>query len=897
MSSTKERIDDPEVGEKAGDKWSVIRRRIEKGEQAVLEKASKETHRSGFLWARLQSHVHEKVEPETENKVQKIGRSNSVFTSGVQQLHHTKLFEEVRAEVMRATSGQTIQERDVDALQKFTDYASYILENSVSAIPGIALYLLVLSTVSITIFLSVLWCFVIDEPLSLERITTKIFQTIQLLTTGGFTDAKLAPPEKLIFVVGLFLGLVIIAILLAIITDAFAHKMAHIAEGKTKVIEHGHTLILGWNESTIRVVCQIAFLRRGFLKQNETWARILCPWLRVKPSSPVAQAPVIVMADNMTKEEMDAKLAAALAESGISPHLTCIGWDVVVRVGKPDDPHDLIRVNAHQATAILITTTEKDLEIEEKSKGKVKNGATIRTLLALRHVLYGNETALETMDARNIRIVSHFGRTCEYSDAATYVSPKGHRIVFNLDLNYFTNALMFWCAAKPGLSQVYLQILNFEGFALRCRPARDLHAGPKGEKGYLAGKKIKDVINYTYWSNAIMIGLCPDARLEKALATSVAAITGCCADPERTILESDLIIFLSSMSSPKVSRSHETTTAYNQDIRGLSLQALDQALNTVTVAESSPERKENAISILVCGWKADWDEGAPLRRRLVDIAARIPLGSNISFLNEMDPSEFKELMLTIGAVERNGPDKNGWVLEEIDIIRGCPTNIHITHYFGDAADIHDLSPLLSGDSNTDRFQTAIILGSSKLPRELQDARILSVLLLLRHLSQHWVRHLHVIADNYQDQTASIAVTPNHSGSQETLPDFLPSTTIEARALTIALAYPQMQGAIEEFFVDDDPEDGTPIIDFIDIVKFGIIGRRFPFSLICKAVSKITAGWAICFGLMTSEGEMILAPPPETDGIPLRKRLGTFKTRTYAKGDRVIVMRRMFPAGK
>ena len=34
-----------------------------------------------------------------------------------------------------------------------------------------------------------------------------------------------------------------------------------IEEGRSKVMETNHTLILGWNEGTIRVIIQIAFLR------------------------------------------------------------------------------------------------------------------------------------------------------------------------------------------------------------------------------------------------------------------------------------------------------------------------------------------------------------------------------------------------------------------------------------------------------------------------------------------------------------------------------------------------------------------------------------------------------------------------------------------------------------
>jgi hypothetical protein len=452
-------------------KWGTLRNFAanEEGRRKLNRAAAApEGGRAKVLWGSLKDRVKvsEKVDP-IEEKAEGLAERKpkySIFEGSLMQLHHTRHFDEVRQEVLRATSGQTIQDRDVDALHDLADYTSYLLENSVSAIPGIALYLLVCAALVITVILAILWILADGSDRTLRMVWEKVFITVQVLTTGAFANYDaIRGGERAVFLAGLLMGIILVAILLAIITEAFSTRMAKIAEGKTKVVERGHTLILGWNESTIRIVCQIAFLRRGFLKQNETWARFFFWWLRVQPSSPVARAPVIVMADNLTKEEMDSQLKAALAERGISPHRTCIGWDVVCRVGKPDDPHDLIRVNAHEATAILITTTEKDLEMEHKSNGKLKNGATIRTLLALRHVLYSNEHALDTMDARNIRIVSQFCRTCEYSDSATFVSPKGHRIVFNLDLNYFTNALMFWCAAKPGLSQVYLQILNFVG--------------------------------------------------------------------------------------------------------------------------------------------------------------------------------------------------------------------------------------------------------------------------------------------------------------------------------------------------------------------------------------------------------------------------------------------------
>ena len=89
--------------------------------------------------------------------------------------------------------------------------------------------------------------------------------------------------------------------------------------GESKVAEKGHTLILGWNESTSRVVVQMAFLRhswhssqtpcraqihvsltnlgcrRGFQIQNEPWEKFFFPWTRVKPSTPAACAPVVIL--------------------------------------------------------------------------------------------------------------------------------------------------------------------------------------------------------------------------------------------------------------------------------------------------------------------------------------------------------------------------------------------------------------------------------------------------------------------------------------------------------------------------------------------------------------------------------------------------------------------------
>ena len=90
-------------------------------------------------------------------------------------------------------------------------------------------------------------------------------------------------------------GLFIISVLIGIVTDTVSATMNMLSEGKSKVVEENHTLILGWNGTTPQLLCQIAFLRRVWRAQNQTLSRRLFFWLRVKPSSPVAKNKIVIM--------------------------------------------------------------------------------------------------------------------------------------------------------------------------------------------------------------------------------------------------------------------------------------------------------------------------------------------------------------------------------------------------------------------------------------------------------------------------------------------------------------------------------------------------------------------------------------------------------------------------
>ena len=154
------------------------------------------------------------------------------------------------------------------------------------------------------------------------------YMTLQVLMTGGY-DMGIGPTHNLLrflFFLQILVGLVVFAILVGFITDIVQTFMDDLNKGKSKVTDRGHTLILGWNEASQRTVAQIAFLRRQIQMMNEEWIHSLVPipkgffsFTRIQPSTPVAGAKVVILANQLDKEEMQDLITATLLERGISP--------------------------------------------------------------------------------------------------------------------------------------------------------------------------------------------------------------------------------------------------------------------------------------------------------------------------------------------------------------------------------------------------------------------------------------------------------------------------------------------------------------------------------------------------------------------------------------------------
>merc|ERR1712070_1092597 len=306
--------------------------------------------------------------------------------------------------------------------------------------------------------------------------------------------------------------------------------------------------------------------------------------------------------------------------------------------------------------------------------------------------------------------------------------------------------------------------------------------------------------------------------------------------------------------------------------------------------------------ILVCGWRPPWTtDQKRLKRRIQDVAQHLAPGSSITFINSLDPNKFDDLLVRVVGAKDTTPGRE---LEPEDSpctkyrkafeLEEKYPGITVYHVAGNAASYADLSPLLNcGEGH--RFNTAIVLGTQavqqaggvakQLPPHSQDTRVLTILLQLRHCTKVWKEPLHIITENQEDQTEKLAVVPKvkeenvaeqkSDVAQSHKSDFINTQAIYARALTMALAYPQMQSAVGELFEENEAGDPVPTLDLIDIKDLGLDKPNIPFAAIQQVIVDRVGAFAVVLGTYTKEFGLGLAPSAS-------------KTYNFAKGDRVCV---------
>ena len=219
-----------------------------------------------------------------------------------------------------------------------------------------------------------------------------------------------------------------------------------------------------------------------------------------------------------------------------------------------------------------------------------ERGSSLRTLLALRHVLF---TSANESPTRNV--VVHLARPSVQIEAASFRDARGRPLVAALDMSLFLNSLLFACAAQHGLSRVLMHLLDADGEAFQRRRAALFCGGVAGATVAEASRRL---------DGGAIIGGHRDVRV--------------CPHPEDVIAPDDLVLFVAATSTPRAARRPP------RELEAHETRAKD------VFSEFAPQDEPPRVrQVLICGWRRVWADDAPrLQARIAQLLVGAAPGSS-----------------------------------------------------------------------------------------------------------------------------------------------------------------------------------------------------------------------------------------------------------------------------
>ncbi len=241
---------------------------------------------------------------------------------------------------------------------------------------------------------------------------------LQLTDPGNMAQDILSSPSYKVFsVLAGLSGVIMLSALVAFITTALDQKISELKRGHSKVIEQGHTLILGWNEQ------RIVEIIRELILANES----------------EKDACVVILADR-DKEDMDDALRLRLPDRKTTR--------IVTRSGHVTTEANLDMVSIESCKSILVLATCDDTD--DAAAKAASDAAVIQTILAVAPVEPPDEDFCIVAEIYN---PTHRG---------IVESSFGEHVV-TVDTSDILAKLLVQTSRSVGLSIVYNEILSFDG--------------------------------------------------------------------------------------------------------------------------------------------------------------------------------------------------------------------------------------------------------------------------------------------------------------------------------------------------------------------------------------------------------------------------------------------------
>ncbi|MED5372101.1 MAG: hypothetical protein VX899_13870 [Myxococcota bacterium] len=243
------------------------------------------------------------------------------------------------------------------------------------------------------------------------------FTWLQLTDPGNMAqDNDTFGAYKLVAMAAGMTGVVIFSALIAFLTTALDQAIDNLKKGHSRVLESGHTLIIGWGPRVPEILAEL-------VEANES-----------------EKDPVVVILSEQEKEEMDEFLRDNWTDRR---NLRC-----VTRHGPTASLNSLEKVSAeHAEAAIVLATCGEAASNEDKL---TSDALVIKTVLAL---------------------VAHVGEDADINIVAEVFDPRNRDVVKNIspervsviDAQDILAKIMVQTSRTSGLSVVYAELLSFEG--------------------------------------------------------------------------------------------------------------------------------------------------------------------------------------------------------------------------------------------------------------------------------------------------------------------------------------------------------------------------------------------------------------------------------------------------
>lgn len=291
----------------------------------------------------------------------------------------------------------------------FRDKLSYAFDSMMSkGTSGLIIWLGVISIALILVFSIVVLVTKTapgDEGF-IEMTWISLMRTLDPGTMGGDEGGALFLLAMLCVTLG---GIFIISTLIGIVTTSLDARLELLRKGRSRVVEQGHTVVLGWSEQVFTIISELTIAN-----ENQ-------------------KSPCIAIMADLDKVEMEDEIRSKISSTK--------NTRVVCRTGNPIEPSDLEIMSLGTSKSIIILSPVSDNPDPE----------VIKMMLAII-----NNPGLKSVDLNIIALI----RNPENVEVARIVGRDKAEIVLAGDI---VARMTAQTCLQSGLSVVYQELLDYGG--------------------------------------------------------------------------------------------------------------------------------------------------------------------------------------------------------------------------------------------------------------------------------------------------------------------------------------------------------------------------------------------------------------------------------------------------